>query len=41
MHEYIPVTGKGILVDKNRKNSVGSHIGDIILSLFIGLLDII
>jgi F0F1-type ATP synthase membrane subunit a len=43
IHEYIPVTGKGILVDKSSttKTSIGAKIGDIALSLFIGLLDIV
>lgn len=43
LHEYFPITGKGILVDKSSptKPSIGAKIGDIVLSLFIGLLDIV
>ncbi len=36
-HEYIPITGKWLLEWK----WIGAKIGDIIISLFIGLLDII
>lgn len=37
LHEYIPITGKWLL----EGNSIGAKIGDILISLFIGFLDIV
>ncbi|MFA7284698.1 MAG: F0F1 ATP synthase subunit A [Candidatus Absconditabacterales bacterium] len=37
LHEYFPITGKGLIDGKG----IGAKIGDIVLSLFIGILDVI